>query len=214
MRNEMSNDRAHHPSPHASAAHQRVRHAKLTGLLLVVIAVSGYGGYRISQATLDGAVDVDALRSAALTQLLSERALHAAAATSDESFAVATGPIDSDVEGLYILDSITGDLHCTVLNFRTGKFNAVFRTNVKADLGGDAAKRPQYLMTTGIINFPRGASAARPGNSVVYVLDTTTGNFAAYGIPWRRELAATGRPQAAGLTLLDIGQSRTTALRE
>ena len=63
-------------------------------------------------------------------------------------------------------------------------------------------------MTTGAINFPRGATAARPGNSIVYVLETTTGNYAAYGIPWRRELAATGRPQAAALQLLDVGTAQ------
>jgi hypothetical protein len=101
-----------------------------------------------------------------------------------------------------------------VLNFRTGKFNAVFRTNVIQTLGIDEAKRPKYLMTTGMINFPRGATAARPGNSIVYVMDTSTGNYAAWGIPWRREIAATGRPQADALLLLDAGTARTAAIRE
>jgi hypothetical protein len=90
----------------------------------------------------------------------------------------------------------------------------MFRANVLNDLGVDPAKKPKYLMTTGAINFPRGATAARPGNSVVYVLETTTGNYAAYGIPWRRELAATGRLQTAALVLLDVGMARTAALRE
>ena len=69
-------------------------------------------------------------------------------------------------------------------------------------------------MTTGMINFPRGASAARPGNSVVYVMDTSTGAFAAYAIPWRRELASIGRPQAASMILMDMGRARTVAIRE
>jgi hypothetical protein len=149
-----------------------------------------------------------------LARWLQEKPLHASTAAVGESFAMATGAIDQDVEGLYLLDFLTGDLQCVVLNFRTARFNAVFRTNVLNDLGIDPSKKPQYLMTTGAINFPRGASVARPGNSVVYVLETNTGNFAAYGLPWRRELAVTGRVQGSPLMLLDVGQARTAALRE
>ena len=127
---------------------------------------------------------------------------------------MATGSIDEDVEGLFLLDFVTGELQCAVLNYRTGRFTSLFRANVQADLGVDPAKRPKYLMTTGMINFPRGASAARPGNSVVYVMDTSSGNFAAYAIPWRRELASIGRPQAAAMILMDMGRARTAAIRE
>jgi hypothetical protein len=149
-----------------------------------------------------------------LAGLLQEKQLRAATAAVGDSFAMATGPIDEEVEGLYMLDFLTGDLQCVVLNYRTTKFNAIFRTNVLNDLGVDPAKKPKYLMTTGAINIPRGYSVARPANSVVYVLETTTGRFAAYGIPWRRELAATARPQAFTLVLLDVGIARTAALRE
>jgi hypothetical protein len=149
-----------------------------------------------------------------MVQLLGQRQLRGSTAATGDSFAMATGPIDSEVEGLYMLDFLTGDLQCVVLNYRTAKFAAMFRANVLNDLGVDPAKKPKYLMTTGAINFPRGATAARPGNSVVYVLETTTGNYAAYGIPWRRELAATGRLQTAALVLLDVGMARTAALRE
>ena len=155
------------------------------------------------------------LRHQALAQVLGETRLQAAAAARSESFALATGPIDEEVEGLYILDYVSGELQCVVLNFRSGKFNAVFRANVMQDLGLDvAAKRPSYLMVAGAINFPRGASIARPGNSVVYVLDTVTGAYGAYAIPWRRELAATARPQAAAMILMDVGRARTAAIRE
>jgi hypothetical protein len=149
-----------------------------------------------------------------LQDLLQQQSLRGATAAGSESFSMATGPIDDEVEGLYMLDAATGDLQCAVLNWRTAKFTALFRANVLAHLAIDPAKKPRYLMTTGAINFPRGATAARPGNSVVYVLETTTGNYAAYGIPWRRELAATGRPQTAALLLLDVGTARTAAIRE
>jgi hypothetical protein len=155
-------------------------------------------------------------RDAAWPAWLPSSQLHATGTAIGDTFAMATGPIDDEVDGVYILDFLTGDLQCVVLNYRSGRFNAAFKTNVMQDLGlvNDAAKRPKYLLTTGLVNFPRGATAARPGNSIVYVLDATTGNFAAYGIPWRRELAATGRAQVAGLQLLDVGRARTAALRE
>ncbi len=140
--------------------------------------------------------------------------LQAATATNDDSFAVATGRIDEDVEGFFTLDFLTGELQCVVMNYRIAKLNAVFKTNVLKDLGVDQEKAPKYLMATAEVDFPRGGTIARPAQSVVYVLDTVTGNFAAYGLPWRRELAAAGRPQLGVLQLLDVGRARTAALRE
>ncbi len=143
-----------------------------------------------------------------------ETRLHAASAVQNEAYAMATGPIDEDVEGLFVLNVLTGDLQCSVMSIRTGRFAGLFRTNVINDLGLDPAKRPSYLMTTGQVNFPRGPGAARPSFSIVYVLDTTSGNFAAYSLPWRRDMANTGRPQTGPLTLQDVGQGPTAVIRE
>ena len=46
--------------------------------------------------------------------------LKATASHGAASFAMATGPVDDAVEGLYCLDFVTGDLTCYVLNPRTG----------------------------------------------------------------------------------------------
>ena len=86
-----------------------------------------------------------------------ETKLHAAAAVQNEAYAMATGPIDEDVEGVFILNVLTGDLQCSVMSIRTGRFAGLFRTNVIKDLGLDPAKRPSYLMTTGQVQF-----SARP----------------------------------------------------
>ena len=51
-----------------------------------------------------------------------EGRLHAAAAVQNEAYAMATGPIDEDVEGLFILNVLTGDLQCSVMSIRTGRF--------------------------------------------------------------------------------------------
>ncbi len=140
--------------------------------------------------------------------------LHAATAVQNEAYAFATGAIDEDVEGVFILNSLTGDLQCSVIGVRTHQFAGLFRTNVMKDLGMDPAKQPSYLMTTGLAQFARGGGAARLAFSVVYVLDTTTGNFAAYTLPWRRDMANTGRIQTGALVLLDVGQGPTAVIRE
>ena len=138
--------------------------------------------------------------------------LHASSASSGEHFSMATGAIDEDAEGVFVLDHLTGVLKCAVLNHRTGKFSALFQRNVSPDLGG-LSKNAKYQMVTGLMNFQRGASIVRPGLSVVYVLDATSGRMMAYGIPWQREAATTGRPQLASLLPIDVLQARTVQVR-
>ena len=129
-----------------------------------------------------------------------ETVVHASTATSGNHFAMATGLIDEDAEGVFVLDYETGILKCAVLNHRTGKFAAMFETNVTKQLG--PAKNAKYQMVTGRVNFNR-MSAAGPGMSVVYVLNAANGEMAAYGIPWQREVSATGRPQVGTLKAID-----------
>ena len=140
------------------------------------------------------------------------KVLHASSATSGDSFAIATGPIDQDAEGVFVVDFLTGNLQCSVLNKRTAKFSALFRTNVARDLG--VSKNAKYQIVTGSVNFSHGASIVRPGMSVVYVLDTSSGKMIAYGIPWQREAATTGRPQIGSLLPIDALRVRTVSVRE
>lgn len=135
-----------------------------------------------------------------------ETPLAAVGAVASERFAMATGPIDDEVEGVFLLDASTGLLQCNVLSLRTTKFAAVFQRNVLQDLPGPPRRRtPRYLLSTGQISFTRTGPMARVGRSVAYVLDATTGNYAAYALRWQPELAATGRAQAGEFVLLDTG---------
>jgi hypothetical protein len=143
---------------------------------------------------------------------LSPMILKADSAASNESFAMATGPIDSDVDGLFTLDFLTGELQCTVVNKRTGQLGGLFRANVVADLG--VGQNTKYLMATGRLSLPRGGYAARVADSIVYVLDTNTGNFVAYGLPWRPEVASIGYAQASAMKLLGQGKARNVPVRE
>lgn len=174
--------------------------ATLLGAALMLVGVA-IGGFLAGSKAIDsGNSELAAFAG------FQETLLHASSASSGEQFAMASGAIDSEAEGIFVLDYVTGVLKCAVLNQRTGKFAALFTANVTSELG--AAKNPKYEMVTGLVNFTRGTTPRRPGMSVVYVLDATTGKLIAYGIPWRREAAATGRPQIGQLQPIDGMQIR------
>lgn len=143
-----------------------------------------------------------------------ETLLHATASHSGKSMAMATGYVDEEAEGLYILDYLTGDLQCWVLNPRTFQWGGMYKYNVINDLGVQQGKEPNYVMVTGHIQFRRGAGAQMPAMCAVYVADANTGNFAAYGMLWDRTMAAAGRAQQGTLNLLGTGKARTLEIRE
>lgn len=140
--------------------------------------------------------------------------LKAYATHGAETFAMATGQIDEESEGLYILDFLTGELNCWVMNPRTGKFGGVFKCSVWADLGTPKTKNTKYVMVTGGAAFARGGGTARPAASVLYVADAVTGVVVAYNIPWDRAAFASGRSQSGGFVKLDMGQARNIVIRE
>lgn len=124
--------------------------------------------------------------------------LAASSADSSENLAVASGPITDDAEGVFFLDFNTGDLQCLVYYPRAGRFGAHFYTNVRAQLGA-SGKNSKYLMVTGAVANRASFGVSRPGSSLVYVTDLTTGLFAAYAVPFDRNAEATRmlRPSAA-----------------
>jgi hypothetical protein len=140
--------------------------------------------------------------------------LHATATHGQENFAIATGPIDSDVEGIFFLDYLTGDLTGAVLNPRLGRFNSVFSGNVMAAFGGAKIKNPKFLMVTGQINIPRGQGNVQYANTVIYVAEATTGEIVCYAIPWSSAMAAKNAPQQSKLIMLDRKPFRRAVIRE
>lgn len=145
---------------------------------------------------------------------LGETQLNAMASDSTDSFAVATGPISDGVEGVFFLDFYTGELQCWVPNPRTGALGGRFQHNVIADLGVERGKKPRYLIVTGQASFRSGGGAIQPAESVVYVVDANTGRFAAYTLPWNRNLAASSvAAQFAPMALLGKGSARNVEIR-
>lgn len=134
--------------------------------------------------------------------------LHATATHGQDNFAIATGYVDSDVEAIYFLDFLTGDMKAAVVALRPGarqgKFNAFFTRNILNDFGGlKNNKNPKYLMVTGEANIPRGSAGFQYARSVVYVAEATTGIVSAYTIPWNTTAHASLKPIQAEFIPLD-----------
>lgn len=148
---------------------------------------------------------------------LGETALRASATDSSETFALATGAIADGVEGVFFLDFLTGNLNCWVINARTRQMGGhFFVPNVGDQLGvipGQGQKNPRYLMVTGVVPMQRASGGFQPADSLVYIADANSGNFAIYAIPWNRQATVTNRPQEAPMAVLLTGSARNVEIR-
>ena len=138
---------------------------------------------------------------------LEELKLRASASHGSETFAMATGTLD-DTEAVFMLDYLTGDLTCFVMNSRTAKFGAMFHTNVWKELPVEKGKaKPAYVMCTGGWSYKGGSSGGgKFGDCVIYVADCNTGKFAAYSV--------VGNGATGTIAVLDGGKARDLKLRE
>jgi hypothetical protein len=119
--------------------------------------------------------------------------LHATATDRIDSFAMASGFVDEDVEAVYFLDFMTGDLNAVVMGKQSNHFTGYFKANVAGDLGIDNAKSPHYMMVTGNVDLRRAGTRMQFSRAAVYVADVTTGKVVAYAIPWSSSLSQGGQ---------------------
>ena len=88
---------------------------------------------------------------------------HAVATSQIDGFAACTTPLDSEIEGIFVLDSITGDLKGTALNPITRQFTVSFGVNVASAFGLDATAKPRYLLVSGAASFRGGIRQSAAG---------------------------------------------------
>ena len=112
--------------------------------------------------------------------------IDAVASVSSEDYSIATGQVSDRAEGFFVLDHNSGLLRCNVIYPRVGKFMGSFSTNV-ADAMGTAGKGGKYMMVTGMANF-QGDANNRLAPTVLYILDTATGNYVCYGVPFNQAM--------------------------
>lgn len=139
-----------------------------------------------------------------LGSLWPQTPLHTTATDRADTYAIATGYLDQDVEAVYFLDFLTGDLTAAVLGRRPGVFGAVYRYNVLQDLQVDPTKNPKFLMVTGLADIPRTGGRVEASRAAVYVAEITTGKVAAYVVPWNRSAFNAGQPVAGTLQPMGI----------
>ena len=140
--------------------------------------------------------------------------LHAVATDRHDTCIIATGPIEGGVEGVYVLDVLTGTLKAGVISRQTGKFNAYFEYNVLRDFGIVVPSAAKFLLVTGAVDLVQGAQIAQPSQGVVYVAEANSGRIAAYAVPWLRQRYVANQPIAGQLVPLDMWQFRVTPVRD
>jgi hypothetical protein len=138
--------------------------------------------------------------------------INATGSVTSEKFSMATGSVSDEAEGLFVLDHNSGLLQCTCIYPRSGQFMARFSTNVAETLG-TGAKGGKYLMVTGQANFPR-ASNRPAAATVVYVMDSATGNYACYGIPFDQTAVPRNQPQQGLMVLIGAGSANPLVDRD
>jgi len=131
--------------------------------------------------------------------------LHAVATDRTESFLIATGLVDEGVEGIYLLDCLTGDLRAAVLGKTGVGFTATYSypgAQLMKDFNLDASKNPKFLMVTGMADLRSGRQSTF-GAAVVYVVELSSGMIRAYAIPWDRTRFVARSPISA--TFMPVG---------
>lgn len=167
---------------------------------------------RTKQSRLFIAVGIGLLGGLILSGLWPNAPLYAVATDRIDSFAMATGPVDSELEALYLLDLLTGDLTALVLGKQPGIWSGQFHANVAADLGIDPQRNAKYLMVTGMVPLRRGGgSRQQPSSAMCYVAEITSGRVAAYTIPWSPSMYAAGQMQRTPLLRAGTTQFRQVA---
>lgn len=137
---------------------------------------------------------------------LSEAVLHATATHGGTNVAVATGQVSEEAEGIFILDYVTGNLQCWVYYPRMQAFGAKFGTSINQQL--PQTKNAEYLLVTGTSIAQQATSNARPAGCICYVVDTKSGMFAAYSLPWNRQAEISGQTQSGQLVFMGGDQFR------
>ncbi len=111
---------------------------------------------------------------------------HAAAVVGDrnDKFAVVTAAVDATafVEGVFVLDFLTGQLRGSVLNPTAGAFAVLYARNVAQDFNVNPNEPGTYAIVSGRTNM-NASGGGQPAASCIYVAELTSGKVVAYSFP-------------------------------
>lgn len=150
--------------------------------------------------------------AASNSQLELPMVLRADSAARGKGVSLATGQVDSSVEGLFVLDHVTGRLECWVLNTRTLAVAARYQADVSKELESDKAGDADFVLTTGRFLFEGGVQGnLRPGRCVCYVADGNSGKVVGYGLKFNRQAMLQGNQQIQDMYVVCRGNTRDGA---
>ena len=133
--------------------------------------------------------------------------LSASATHGGTNMAACTGMVGDDAEGFFTLDYLTGDLRGWVYYPKLLTFGGMFYANVQPMLG--QSKNPEYLLVSGETAAKQLGGNIRAARSLIYVVDTRSGYFASYTVPWNVSLEnSSGSPQGGQFIFVGGGQIR------
>ena len=175
---------------------------------MAVISLSGVGAVAFLGAFL--AIRLASLSESGTTDASVPIVLNADTANSGKAVSLATGLVDEDVEGLFVLDHLSGNLQCWVINPKTGGVAAIFAASPATDMGLDKGGDTDFVMCTGGVNFTaRGRTGnARPANVICYVADGNSGKVVGYSLVFDRQAAIRGDTQGGLLEVVCRGFAR------
>lgn len=179
-----------------------VAYGVFAGIALTVMVGTAFWLGRESASTVQPTTWNGIARDKVPADLLAATATHGGA-----NLAVCTAQVGDDAEGFFSLDFLTGDLRGWVYYPKQGAFGGMFMTSVRPQLG--QSKNPEYLLVSGGTFGARLGGNVKLAQSLIYVVDTRSGLFAAYTAPWNSALEnSAGAPQASPMIFVSGGQIR------
>lgn len=185
-----------------------------SGKLWFLLGAVGTLGLIVATSTCIGVLVGTRIANSQSDQLRLPLPLHAGTAAKGKTLSMATGLIDGDVEGLYLLDHASGNLQCWILNARTGAVGGIYRTNVLQALASTKVGEADYVMTTGNFFWNGGKTGnLTPSQSVVYIADEATGNVVGYHLTFNEQGIQRGEVQTGLLNLVCQGATRGESVK-
>jgi hypothetical protein len=109
----------------------------------------------------------------------------------DSQFAMITVPVgmvgggfQDNIDGIFVLDFLTGQLKGAVLNRQTGIFTSFYFRDLASDFGVDPKNEPHYAISSGYAPLA-GRDGITFSSGVIYIGELTSGKIAAYAFPYK-----------------------------
>lgn len=138
--------------------------------------------------------------------------VYATTADRDDQFLIITVPvgaaaagINDPMDGVFILDFLTGKLNGAVLNRQTGKYAARYQRDLARDFQVDPNAKPHYAIATGYSQMPNQGGVPM-ASGVLHIAELSSGRVVAYAFPWVE--APRPAPMMSDLIVLDGFQWR------